>query len=148
MDMHSVISKLVLWIEATANIPNALLIFLIALSAWVLRTAQKNEKFEIGLMLVDENGKPSSSRFAVLICLGITSYILIYAFVNKSVGENILLSMFYAYIVTWAASKSIEKIIDAWACRRNGGTFDMPTVPGFKKTVESVSTSTETTTKP
>ena len=142
------LEKIVELVVGTINVPNAILVFIIFLSAWVLSTAQKSPTFEIGLMLTEDSGKPSSSRFAVLISLGITSYILAYAFVNKSVSESTLLSMFYAYIVTWASSKSVEKLIDAWAGKKNG--YQQPpedSTPDLKKIVETVSKSTETITK-
>lgn len=147
MDFNLYITKLAEWVAGIADVPNGILIFLIVLSAWILLTAQKDPRFEIGQMLTDENGKPSSSRFAVLISLGITSYLLAYVFITRSVSETILLNMFYAYIVTWAASKSVEKIIDAWAGKRNASTeISMPDL-GTKKTVDTVTKSTETITK-
>lgn len=147
MDSNIYLAKFVEWFIGVANVPNAILAFLIVLSAWILRTAQKDTRFEIGLMLTDEHGKPSSSRFAVLISLGITSYLLAYVFIHRSVEDPILLNMFYAYIVTWAASKSVEKIIDAWAGKRNSANEAGHPELGLKKTVDTISTSTETITK-
>ena len=106
------------WLAEAATVPNILLLFLTALSAWVLVTAQRHPTFDIGLMLTDDKGKPSSSRFAVLISLGITSYIVVYAFIHKLVGDAMLFNLFCAYIITWASSKAVEKLIDAWAASK------------------------------
>lgn len=145
MDLY--LTKFVEWLVGSANVPNAVLVFLILLSAWILRTAQRDPQFEIGIMLTDDNGKPSSSRFAVLISLGVTSYLIAYVFVHKNVSDSTLLDMFYAYIITWASSKSVEKLIDAWAGKRNSSNeVNIPDL-GIKKTVDTVSKSTETITK-
>lgn len=136
-------NSIILWLGSAATIPNALLVFLVALSAWVLHTAQREPSFDIGQMLTDENGKPSSSRFAVLISLGITSYILAYVFVNKKVEDSTLQNMFYAYIITWASSKAVEKLIDAWSGKRNGYVEPQQT----EKVVDNVTVSIDSSTK-
>jgi hypothetical protein len=87
------------------------------LAFWILQKAQQRKSFEIGDMLLDESGKPSSARFAVMISLGLTSYLLSYVVINKRVDDDTLFYMFLAYTITWASSKSLEKAIDAWSNR-------------------------------
>ena len=97
------------------NVPNLLLISLMLLAFWVFSRAQSQPTFEIGDMLRDDSGKPSSSRFAVLVSLGLSSYLVAYAVINKSLDNTSTLYMFYAYIITWSSSKALEKFIEAWS---------------------------------
>lgn len=111
------------WIADWLTIPNLLLGTILVVGLWILKTAQARPEFEVGQMLVDENGKPSSSRFAVFICLGLTSYLLAYAFITKdTVSDETLFYMFLAYIVTWASSKTLERAIEAWLNRGNSSS--------------------------
>lgn len=99
------------------TIPNILLVCLLILAAWVFMVAQASPKFDTVEMLLDESGKASSSRFAVFIALGLSTYLLSYAFINKSISDDNLLYMFGVYIVTWAGSKTLEKAVEGWGNR-------------------------------
>ena len=105
-----------IWPQVT--IPNLLLVTLIAMGFWVFSKAQQRPTFEIGDMLIDENGKASSSRFAVFIALALSTYLLAFVTINKTVDGNTLLYLFGIYIVTWASSKSLENLIQAWGNNR------------------------------
>jgi hypothetical protein len=107
------------WLGNSLSVPNLLLVSLMVLAFWILQKAQQRKSFEIGDMLLDESGKPSSARFAVMISLGLTSYLLSYVVINKRVDDDTIFYMFLAYTITWASSKSLEKAIDAWSNRGN-----------------------------
>ena len=102
-------------LQIVFSVPNMILASLMVSAFWVFSRAQAQPTFDIGDMLRDDSGKPSSSRFAVLVSLGLSSYLLAYALIHKSLDDTSTLYMFYAYIITWSSSKALEKFIDAWA---------------------------------
>ena len=97
------------------TVPNVLLFGLLALGFWVLWKSHKAVGFEVVDMLKDETGKASSARLSLFVALGVSTYMIVYLATNKLVGDETLFHMFAIYIVTWAGTKSIEKLIDAWA---------------------------------
>lgn len=99
------------------TVPNILLLILMALGIWVLISAQRSSLFNAVDMLLDENGKASSSRLALFAALSVSSFVLVYATINRSVGDTTMFYMFCAYVLTWAGSKSLEKAIDLWLNR-------------------------------
>lgn len=110
------------------TIPNTLLLTLIALGVWVLFSASRSNRFHAVDMLLDEQGNASSSRLAVFVALSLSTFMLAYVTINKTVGDETLLYMYGAYILTWAGSKTLEKGLEAWTNRppaqRGGGRYD------------------------
>jgi hypothetical protein len=104
------------------TIPNTLLTILMALGVWVLISAQRSHLFNAVDMLLDENGKASSSRLALFVALSVSTFMLAYITINKSVGDTTLFYMYCAYILTWAGSKSLERALDIWMNRGGGAT--------------------------
>lgn len=100
------------------NIPNILLGSLLALAIWVLYSASRSPRFDSVDMLLDERGKASSSRLAVFVALALSTFILAYVVINKSLDDETLLYMFGVYIMTWAGSKTLEKGVEAWSHKR------------------------------
>lgn len=105
-----------------ATVPNVLLTSLLLLGAWVLNKAQKNPSFEISHMLVDERGKPSSSRLAVFVAIGMSSYLLAYVVTNNKISDEYLFYFYLAFLLTWASSKGLEKFAVAITSRFAGNS--------------------------
>lgn len=99
------------------NVPNLILLSLMVLAFWVFTRAQVQSNLKVGEMIMDKNGKASSSRLAVLISLGLSSYLISYVVINKSLDATSTLYMFYAYIITWSSSKALEKFIEVWGSK-------------------------------
>ena len=99
------------------TIPNTLLTILLGLGVWVLFSAQRSHLFNAVDMLLDENGKASASRLAMFVALSLSTFMLAYVTINKSVGDTTLFYMYCAYILTWAGSKSLERALDIWMQR-------------------------------
>ena len=106
---------------------------------------QYRKDFDFADML--RNGgsrKPSATRLASIVCLIITSWVIVYSFLAV-LGKNsvekeyltLLTTLFGIYMGIWSGSKVVEKAIDAWTLWKTGAT---------PASVMSTSTSTSTTT--
>jgi len=83
--------------------------------------AQTRDDFDFARMLLDSNGKPSATRMGTFVCLAVSTYVLILAFINAkdNVTTNVLY-MFGIYLAVWSGAKVIERAIDAWVSIKGG----------------------------
>lgn len=107
---------LIEWWTSMIDFPALILLIIFMLGTYVLwQTQRASNDFDFADMLRDEAGKPSSARLAVFVCLGITSWGLMYVIIkgNGTVDNT----LFLGYTAIWSGAKIAEKALDAWANR-------------------------------
>lgn len=96
------------------TVPNLMLLFLSVMGLLILMSATKRSGFRLGDMIVDERGKASSSRVSMFVALCVSSYMLTFLTINSKVSDDTLFYIYTVYLVTWASSKTLDKIVTAW----------------------------------
>ena len=109
--MSSLIQGLVL--DFHFDFPAFVLLLILVVFMYVLVRAQSRSDFDLADMLRDERGHASSIRLAAFVCLGISSWAVMYMLV-KGDGK-IDNTSFIGYMMVWSGAKAVEKAIDAWA---------------------------------
>ena len=140
------IYNLLSFIFERISISTFILFLVMILLFYIAWNTQSRKDFDFADML--RNGgsrKPSATRLASLICLIITSWGIVYAFlavlgrpalVDKEY-LTMLTTLFGIYMGIWSGSKVVEKAIDAWTLWKTGAQ---------PASVVSTSTSTTSTT--
>jgi hypothetical protein len=105
------------------DFPALILLLIFLLGLYVLWKTQKAKNgFDFSDMLRDDSGKPSSSRLAVFVCLGVSTWAIMYMLVtNKGIIDTWI---FVAYIAIWSGAKVAEKGIEAYLEKRGIGGGD------------------------
>lgn len=105
------------------DFPALILLLIFLLGLYVLWKTQKAKNgFDFSDMLRDDSGKPSSSRLAVFVCLGVSTWAIMYMLVtNKGIIDTWI---FVAYIAIWSGAKVAEKGIEAYLEKRGIGSGD------------------------
>jgi hypothetical protein len=99
------------------DIPALVLLLVFALGAWVLwRTQTSENNFDFADMLRDTEGKASSSRLAMFVCLAVSSWGFMYLLITKKGEMDTWL--FLGYVGIWSGTKVAEKGIDMYAASR------------------------------
>jgi hypothetical protein len=96
-----------------------LLVALLAMAVYVMREAQKPGNYWGGIF-DDDNNKRSALRVAVLICVAVSSAVLMYLTVNTVKGGDDLHNLFpyyIAFLAVWSGAKVVEKLIDLLVAR-------------------------------
>lgn len=99
------------------DFPATMLLIMVLMGAYVMYKTQKDphNDFDFADMLRDENGKPSAIRLAILPCLAISSWVIMYLVVqNKSIDLWLLVF----YMCVWSGAKIAEKMVDAYVATR------------------------------
>ncbi len=107
----------------TIDVPAIVLLILLAAGLGVMWASQRRPDFDFGNMLKDESGKESAMRFAVFVCLAISSWHLIYLTIHVITEKGSLdtLFNFYAlYLAVWSSAKIVEKVIDLLLAKFGG----------------------------
>ena len=104
------------------NFPTAVLSFMLVGIAYAMSQAQKKPGFDWGDGFRDGNGKVSYTHAAVPIALALSSWVLLYVTINgiKSTfsGQEMsqvlqsLLYWYIAYMVVWAGTKTVDKLVE------------------------------------
>ena len=99
---------------------SAVLLAMLAAGAYVMFKAQQRDDFDWADMLRDDNGKPSSFRLAIFVCLGVSSWLLIYLTI-KLVGQvtvswadtlEMLFKWYALYVLVFSGAKIAERIVE------------------------------------
>lgn len=95
------------------DLPALVLLILLCLGGYVLYKTQANptNNFDFADMLRDDSGKPSGFRLALFVCLGISSWVIMFLVVKAKAIDPII---FIAYIAIWSGAKIAEKFIDMY----------------------------------
>ena len=101
------------------DFPALILLFMLASGLWVVRQAQKRKDFDFADMLKDETGKPSALRLGIFVCMFITSWVMMYLTIDKTMAPM----YFVWYLLIWSGAKVAEKAILVWGAM-NGVKFD------------------------
>ena len=109
-------------LHESVDFPAVVLSLMLIGMALAMISAQRRSDFDWGDAFRDDNGKVSWFRAAVVVSLGISSWVLIYAFMNgvrstyDANGMTLVLdklfAYFVAYMVVWSGAKIIEKALD------------------------------------
>lgn len=131
------IKALAAWWMSMVDFPALILLIILALGGWVLWKTQKNpdNDFDFSDMLRDEFNKPSAFRLAIFVCLGVSTWAIMYMLVNNK--GKIDAWIFIAYMAIWSGAKVADKLVDAYSGR----------LPNSPSNQDNTSTSTETQTK-
>lgn len=117
-------------IDLVLDFPAVILLLIFFLGMYVLyKTQNADNDFDFAEMLRDDNGKPSSSRMATFVCLGASTWAIMYILV-KTNGQ-IDPWIFVAYITIWSGAKVAERLIDSYMASRglNSTTAAPPPPP-------------------
>lgn len=101
------------WVNHNIDLPAAVLLLVFFMLVYVMYKTQSSDKnnFDFADMLRDElSNKPSSSRLAMFVCLGISTWGIMYILITKR-GE-IDTWLFIAYVGIWSGAKVAEKGMD------------------------------------
>lgn len=120
------------WWSAMIDFPALILLIIFALGLFVLWKTQQKTNFDFADMLRDENGKPSSARLAVFVCLGITTWGFMYILIKR--GGEIDPWIFLGYAAIWSGAKIAETFIHAYSGR--------PTITAAAATTTTVASTT------
>lgn len=74
-----------------------------------------HDKQGVSTLLREQSGKLSVSRFAVLVSLAVSSYVVMNMAIQGKLSEFI----FTGYIACWSGSKVIEKVFDTYVSSRS-----------------------------
>jgi len=104
------------------DFPTVVLSFMLVGIAYSMNQAQKKQGFDWGDGFRDANGKVSYTHAAVPIALALSSWVLLYVTINgiKSTfsGQEMsqvlqsLLYWYIAYMVVWAGTKTVDKLVE------------------------------------
>jgi len=104
------------------DFPTAVLSFMLVGIAYAMSQAQKKPGFDWGDGFRDANNKVSYTHAAVPIALALSSWVLLYVTINgiKSTfsGQEMsqvlqsLLYWYIAYMVVWAGTKTVDKLVE------------------------------------
>ena len=113
--MTSALDSFFHWVERI-DTPTAVLLLIFLFSIYVAFKAQQRADFDFADMLRGSDGRASSARLAIFVSMAISSWLIVYAAINKGLTD----SMFGLYISVWAGAKAVDKGIDAWASVKTG----------------------------
>ena len=103
------------WLLKMIDFPALVLILVFALGAYVIyQTHRADNGFDFSDMLRDTEGKASSARLAMFVCLGISSWGVMYMIVHTGTIDSLL---FLGYTAIWSGQKVAEKAIDAYQAK-------------------------------
>lgn len=115
------------------DFPAVILLLIFLLGLYVLwKTQSADNDFDFSDMLRDDNGKPSSSRLAVFVCLAVSTWAIMYMLVTtKGIIDTWI---FVSYVAIWSGAKVAERGIDAYLNKNglpngNGGVAPTPLTP-------------------
>ena len=129
----------------TLSVPHVLLFLGLMLVVSVLYSAHKNKSFDVSELLKAPDGKPSATRFASLVALVISSWVVVSGLTKLSGSD--FNSIFMLYVLTWSGSKTVETVANAWAAKgspSSGSVFSQRT--SIQSPVQSSVTSSQTVT--
>lgn len=92
------------------------LVFFLALH--VIRKSQLRQDFDFAEMLKDDTGKLSVTRLGTMVCLVVSSWVMIYT-TTHSKTETVLY-FFGMYMGVFSGAKVVERAIDAWRDTKGG----------------------------
>lgn len=102
------------------NTANLLLTVLLLSFVWIGVQASKKVGFDWSEMLKGADGKPSSLRLGILVSIAVSSWVLVYSFLNKTNSSSDLVWLFGIYLAVWSGAKVAEKMVDGWVSVRSG----------------------------
>ncbi len=102
------------------NTANLLLTVLLLSFVWIGVQASKKVGFDWSEMLKGTDGKPSSLRLGILVSIAVSSWVLVYSFLNKTNSSSDLVWLFGIYLAVWSGAKVAEKMVDGWVSVRSG----------------------------
>jgi hypothetical protein len=91
------------------DIPALILLAIMAFGLYVIIQAQKRKDFDFADMLRDKvTGRASEISFGILVCIAVSSWIVVYLTINKQMNQY----YFLAFLVTWSGSAVLAKWIN------------------------------------
>lgn len=98
--------------SVTINVIVPLVILVVEMFAvWRLVVyAQRKPGFAIEQIFLDDQGKPSSARFVMLLAFAFSCWYLSAARLSGNATAN----EFYAFLAAWAASPTLMKLAERW----------------------------------
>jgi hypothetical protein len=101
------------WLWKILDLPALMLVAVMVLMFYVLYRIQQNpnNNFDFADMFRDETGKPSAARVMVLICGGVSSWLLMYMVIHDD--NSRLDPLFYGlYLGAWSGTALASKWMD------------------------------------
>ena len=121
------------------DFPALVLTFMLVGMAVAMASAQRRADFDWGDAFRDEHGKVSWFRAAIVVCLGVSSWVLIYAFMNGMRAAydaaelvqvlEVLFKYFLAYMIVWSGAKIVEKSLEVIIAKWFPKAGEPPKVP-------------------
>ncbi len=101
------------WLWSVLDLPALLLVAIMVLMFYVLYRIQQNpdNDFDFSDMFRDETGKPSAARIMVLVCGGVTSWVLMYMIIHDD-GHRVDPIFFGLYLGAWSGTALASKWMD------------------------------------
>ena len=93
------------------DVPALVLALLLLLALLVMWRAQRRADFDWADMLRDAEGKPSAMRFAVMVAVASTTWVLMKASVQKS---DDLVQILWAYLLAWSGAPVLRELAQKW----------------------------------
>lgn len=109
---------------SSLDFPAAILLLLLFACFAIVIRAQRRADFDWGDALRDDTGKVSAMRLGVLVCLVISSWVLVDLTLKYADKDPEKLLYFYLiYVAVWSGAKIVEKLLEAkFGASKNGGT--------------------------
>ena len=115
-------------VNEAADFPSLVLAFMLVGMVLAMVQVQKRTDFDWGEAFRDDSGKTSWTRAAMLGCFIISTWVIIYIFMNcirnsysandlVSVLDGALFKYFLAYMSVWSLSKPVDKLLDIVAAK-------------------------------
>ena len=121
------------------DFPTVVLSFMLIGIAYAMSQAQKKDGFDWGDGFRDANGKVSYTHAAVPIALALSSAVLLYVTIDGVKGShtgpemaqvlNAILYWYVAYMIVWAGTKTVDKIVELAQTYLRRGQSDPPPKP-------------------
>ena len=118
--------------------PSVVLLAMLAAGTYVMYKAQQREDFDFADMLRDDNNKPSAFRMAIFVCLGVSSYLLLFI-TFKLVAQvtvswvdtlNALFPWYALYILVFSGAKIAEQMVETLMVKFGAKLPPPPPQPG------------------
>jgi len=94
------------------NFPATVLSVLLLLVLLVLYHTQKKKHIDLAGAILDNDGKVSAYRIAVLMSMVISSWVLVLLSTQLERDIEKLYAFYLTYLVVWSGAKTIDKALD------------------------------------
>lgn len=115
-----------------ADVPSVFLAIMVVMGGWMMIQAQRNGTVNWGDMFKDGTGKASALRMGIIFSLILATWLVIFVAMKMppaAFTAELLFNLFCVVMVTFAGTKSVDKLLDAVMLKWGGPRPVQPPAP-------------------